>query len=295
MHRILCMLAIFALPLSHIVAQEAVTIQRTLLLPQNFYVGDQVEMRMTLRVPDMHRIEMPQHIRQPGWGSIGNIRIHSDDIHVELRIQFTSYVPGIITLPDIQLGTFRLSGVPVYVNSILKEQKQELQGLRQQLLLPHTTLFILLCLSVLFGIPLLIYLIKKPLLKIYRYLLQKYQLRKPYRQFNSQMKVLKHEMGDMSEKQFYIDLTTHLRTFLSDEVSPHCLAATSRELPAIILKEGIDKNMAERIAELFLQSDFIKFASHHNAIGEREEHFGQAEGIAHELYKEIEEQHRGNR
>ncbi len=114
-------------------------------MPPVFYVGDQVEARLTLLLPEGKALLPPLSLPTQSWVLIRDVQVRHDPPFERVTVKFVPFAPGVKTLPPLVLGDLTLDGVRISTNSLLgKEDASELEPPRDQLVLPHTELFVFL-------------------------------------------------------------------------------------------------------------------------------------------------------
>lgn len=259
-------------------AQEY-TIVKTSFIPKEYYVGDRVELRITIRSDFLDEIQPPKELPQPSWGTIHEIRIIDLGDEKDIRIIFTSYYPGTRTLPPINLGPILLSDVSIFVSSILDSNEQGLVPSRDQLILPGTQLIIILWSLLVLSIPLLWLVIFKWGRQYFEILIRRYREGLPYRRLLRSLRELTENAGTMDGRNFYITLLDLVREYLSGRIRVDARSATTRELESALKKEV--ENPADRnfIVRLFHHGDLVKFASQPSTLKSRMDHLSQLQEV----------------
>ncbi len=255
-------------------AQEY-SISRTVFLPSVYYVGDRVELRLTLRSNVLNEIQLPQDFPKPDWGEIHDIRIVDRGDEKDIRILFTSYYPGTRSLPPINLGPIVLNEISVFVTSILNNNDQDLVTSRNQIIVPGTQFFVIVWVLLLMSLPLL-------WLPIFRWgrqyltrIMARYREALPYRRLTRSLKDLTTNAGTMDGRNFYIALLDLVREYLSGRIQVDARSSTTRELEAALKKDV--RNQADRnfIIQLFHHGDLVKFASQPSTLKSRMDHLSK--------------------
>jgi len=274
MRRVPLFLVLFVLPILSIFSQSY-TVASTVFLPRVFYVGDRVEMRISLRVPQNAALERPAEMPTPQWGEIHSISVSHAGGDATVRIIFTPFRPGTQSMPVMKLGDITLEGVNVYVKSILQEGEVGLAPPRSQLLLPSTRLVIGLGVGVLVILPLGWFV-------FYRWgrsrlvgLIARYRERQPNRRMQRVLKQLSADVENRSGREFYIVLQEELRRYLSRKLDADCMSATTWELRLHLGRLTPDQNDTQLLLSLFQFGDLVKFAGKSSSARIRKEHLQQ--------------------
>lgn len=271
--------ALFLLLAAGSLSSQEYSITRTVFLPSVYYVGDRVELRLSLRSPLLDEIQLPQDPPTPSWGDIHDIRIIDRGDEKDIRILFTSYYPGTRTLPAINLGPIVLNDISIFVTSILDTNEQDLVPSQSQIILPGTQMIIILWTLLLLSIPLLWLAIFKWGRQYLGTLIQRYREGLPYRRLLRSLKELTSNAGTMDGRNFYITLLDLVRVYLSGRIQVDARSATTRELEAA-LNKGVE-NPADRnfIIRLFHHGDLVKFASQPSTLKSRMDHLSQLQEV----------------
>lgn len=251
--------------------QEA-EIERTTFLPQVFYVGDRVEMRVAFRTSPGAAPRLPQESPSIAWGTLHRVRLAEVSGGWELRVSFTPYQPGTQTLPPMELGDVYLRGIDVPVPSILDENRSELAPLRDQLLLPATRMLLAAAVAVLVLVPAVWFVFFRWGRRRFRDLLTRYRDALPYRRINRSLRQLGNEMDDMSDRDFYIQLLSDFRSYLSRRMHTEAFSATTEELAGELERYIPTEEDREAVLEVFKFGDRVKFASQRASTRARSDH-----------------------
>jgi hypothetical protein len=262
-----------------VLAAQDYSISRTVFIPSVYYVGDRVELRLSLRSSLLDQIQLPQELPQPSWGTIHDIRIIDREDEKDIRILFTSYYPGTRTLPAINLGPILLSDISIFVSSILDSNQQDLVPSRDQLILPGTQLIIILWSLLVLSVPLLWLVIFRWGRQYFALLIARYREGLPYRRLTKNLRDLTENAGAMDGRNFYITLLDLVREYLSGRIRVDARSATTRELEFALKKEV--ENPADRnfIVRLFHHGDLVKFASQPSTLKSRMDHLSQLQEV----------------
>ena len=251
--------------------QEA-EIERTTFLPQVFYVGDRVEMRVAFRISPGAAPRLPAESPSIAWGTLHRVRLAEVSGGWELRVSFTPYQPGTQTLPAMELGDVYLRGIDVPVPSILDEDRSKLTPLRDQLLLPATRMLLAAAAAVLVLVPALWFAFFRWGRRRLRDLLRRYRDALPYRRINRSLRQLGNEMDDMSDRDFYIQLLSDFRSYLSRRMHSEAFSATTEELAGELEHYIPTEEDRGAVLEVFKFGDRVKFASQRASTRARSDH-----------------------
>ncbi len=267
---LLCLILAFAAaPAAR--AQDSYTIRNAIFLPQVFYVGDLVELRLRLRLDP--GISLPTTVPVPSvpWGRIHSISAAQDGQDAEVRVDFTAFRQGTLALPPIPIGDITIQGFDIYVETIL-DDGAELSPLRDQAVLPSTNLLIAGTLTALVLVPLLWLLFVRFGRSRIRRLVERYRANQPSRRLRKSLRQLITEIDSMKGRDFYITLQEDLRRYLSQKLSVDCMSATTAELRGFldrIIEEREDRDV---LIDLFKHGDLVKFARGRSTVKKRRQH-----------------------
>jgi len=258
---------LFLLPLRIFASDLSIT--QTLFLPSIFYVGDQVELRISLRTPFADTLTVPQELPQPSWGRIDSVRILRAADDPEIRIRFTSFVPGTRTLPTLDLGSVQLEGVNIFVSSLLEDGITELAPPRDAILLPGTALLLFFQVLLLIMLPLGIWLLLRQGRPLFLKLWSRYRDGLPFRRSSRSLKLLASNMETMDARSFYIRILEETRLYLSDRLKIPALSATTSELNETLKQRIHSVEVVATIMDLFRHGDRVKFAKEPSSLESR--------------------------
>lgn len=275
--------------------QERYTVRDAIFLPQVFYVGDRVELRLRIRVDE--GVALPASAAPPAvpWGTIHSVSAAQQEQNAELRIQFTAFRQGTLALPPLSLGEITIQGFDIYVETTLGENP-ELAPLRDQAALPSTNLIVAGTLSALILLPLLwIFFVKVGRSRVRR-LVERYRANQPARRLRRSLRRLGTEVQELKGREFYIDLLQDLRRYISQKLGRDCMAATTLELQGYLEELLDDPRDRERVMDLFHYGDLVKFARRRAPVKSRRQHLETVRELVERLERSREQQvERGQR
>ncbi|MFP4205777.1 MAG: hypothetical protein ACLFRR_06775 [Spirochaetaceae bacterium] len=255
-----------------IVEPTAAQVERTTFLPQVFYVGDRVEMRVAFRTAAGASPRLPEESPTIPWGSLHGVRLGETAAGWELRVTFTPYRTGTQTLPAMRLGDVSLRSIDVPVSSILDEQRDSLAPLRDQLMLPGTRALIAGAAGLLVLIPGGWFLFFRWGRRKVRAVVQRYREALPYRRISRSLRQLAGDMNEMSDREFYIRLLSDFRAYLSKRMHADALSATTEELAAELQRYIPEAEDRQAVLDVFHFGDRVKFASRRASAEARTQH-----------------------
>jgi hypothetical protein len=254
-------------------AVEGATVVDTHFLPPDYYVGDTVDLRITLEPEPGFTISSPEELPMVSWIEFSEVEVKQAEEQWRVAVRFTPFAPGTRTLPEISLGDVTLSEIKIHTSSILEEEKAEFYGIKDQLLLPGTRIALGILVVLLFFGPVFAFGFAGRMKRFLSALLSARRGRRPYRRLSRALKELREQQANMSSKRFYILLSDELRRFLTDRTGRDFISITTSELRSQLGGElpEAEQELAERVAEMQRKSDQIKFGGANAAKREREQ------------------------
>ncbi len=253
-------------------------------LPQQFYVGDRVEMRAVVRLSRAEELTVPAPLPQLEWGDLHHIRLVPRGAEWEVRVIFTPFQPGTRTMPALNLGSVTVSGLSVHVPSIVEAGDYgEPAPPQPQVVLPGTRLWTALLVVLLVLLPLAWIVFFRRGRRYLQELLQRYRERQPYRRLLRVVKQLTASIDQIDGRAFYIALLEQMRRYISTKVGADCMAATTGEIGAYLQRLPATDADRERLLQLFRYGDLVKFASVEASVSQRATHLGELRSVVESL------------
>ncbi|TVQ35832.1 MAG: hypothetical protein EA384_15535 [Spirochaetaceae bacterium] len=253
-------------------------------LPQQFYVGDRVEMRVGVRSTAAVGLSVPEVMPQVEWGDLHHVRLVPRGTEWEVRVIFTAFRPGTRTIPPLDLGAFTVSDLSVHIPSILETQgRSEPAPPQEQAALPGTRLWITLFAVLLLLLPLLWIFTMSRGRRYLQEFIRRYRERQPYRRLVRALKTLSAGIEQMDGREFYIMLLEHIRRYLSTRLRADCMSATTAELDAYLEQLLFEAEDRRKLLELFRHGDLVKFAALPAPAEQRSEHITDLRAVADNL------------
>ncbi len=250
------LLACFALLV--MMSVTAYEVENSVFIPPSYYVGDRVELRLTLNLRRDGKL-MVSELPDVPQVEIHDILIHQDGHQAEVRIFFSSFQVGSQTLPQINLGAILLDGLRVHTSSLLAEDKQEISALQGQAVLPDTPLVVVITFGIILAVPLFIWLIRRKIVPLFTDLGLRVRQYWPYHQLLSALRKLDAAAYESDMRDFYFRLSREFRLFLSRVLPAVSMTASSSEISRVLEKQSLTPVLTGLIARLLLQFDAIKF------------------------------------
>lgn len=257
-------------------------VEKQLFLPSEYYVGDRVELRLTLSGGE-GVYTIPSRLPEASWVTIHEIHIMPERDRSELVLEFTSFMPGTRTLPLLDLGGAILGDVKIHTSSILEDTSAPFAEPREQLLLPGTLGGLIVFGFALFLGPVVVLFIAS---RGRRWLLLLGTLRRerlPRRRFYRDLKKLQEEMATLTGREFYLLMDSMIRRYLAASVSPDFSSATGREYRELSKIHFRKRDFAAPLIEMSRFSELVKFGGHRAPYRKKEEHLALAGNLVEEL------------
>lgn len=230
-------------------------------LPPKSYVGDVVELRLTVETAEGKRIKLPARYSSSDRIKIKNIRIqpHSDSL-TTVRIYFISYQTGTQALPVISLGDIALKNIQIYTNSLLTELKNSrFRGVKEQVVFPGTIARIVGVVLTVVLLPfILLFLFFKVKLWI-QIITAERKRKKPYRVARVSLKKLKSNMENTKVKSFFTELSIIIRKYLQQRMELPFLSLTTDEIKKALIIKLNNESAVSKLTDILYRSDLIKF------------------------------------
>jgi hypothetical protein len=249
-------LAVQVFPLS---GQETLKVGRQLFLPAEYYVGDSVELRLIIENKSGEELSVPADLPELPWLEIQEFSIQPSAGGTELIIRFTTFMPGTRTLPAIDLGGGVLVDLKIHAASILDDTNAPFAPSRDQLLLPGTLAGLSVLIALLFLGPILTILLAGKGRRALLRMIEAHRGRRPVRLFLKRLRTLEEELERIPGRDFYLEMGSILRTYLTDRVGHDFISATSREFSFLCGKSFEDAELASSVSKMVSLSDNIKF------------------------------------
>lgn len=240
-------------------AQQTLKAGRQLFLPAEYYVGDAVELRVAIEGTPAEELTIPDALPELPWIDIRDISVQPAGSGSEITIRFAAFMPGTRTLPPLDFGAGLLPDLKIHAASILDDTNAPFAPSRGQLLLPGTLAGLSVFVSLLFLGPILAILMAGKGRKALARMLEEHRGRRPVRLLLKRLRELEEQMGRMPGREFYLEMGTVLRSYLTGRLGRDFLSATSREFAVLCSATIDDDGLARSLSEMVSLSDRIKF------------------------------------
>lgn len=210
-------------------------VTETLFVPPVSFVGDLVEARLTLLLPEGKALLPPLSLPSQDWVLFRDVQVRHDPPFERVTIKYIPFAPGVKTLPPLVLGDITLDGVRISTDSLLgKDAPSELMPPRDQMLLPHTELLVFLAFLLLVVLPLLTWRFYRPGTQLVRMLWKRADRRRAWRQLTRDLKKLHSRALALPGPEFYTEFSRLARTYLGARFDRDFGTLTAHEVRALL-------------------------------------------------------------
>lgn len=249
-------------------AQDVSPVSEVVFVPPVSFVGDQVEARLTLILPEGKVLLPPLSLPTQDWVLIRDVQVRHDPPFERVTIKYVPFAPGVKTLPPLVLGDLTLDGVKISTNSILgKETPSELQPPRDQLLLPHTELFVFLAFLLLIVLPLAVWRFLRPTIDVVQALWRVMDRHRAWRQLGRDLRRLQARALGVPGPEFYTEFSHLARTYLGARFDRDFSTLTAHELKALL--QPLPPAWAAEWVRLVHRADVVRFDAQEPTMAER--------------------------
>jgi hypothetical protein len=282
-------------------AQPGYAVMSSGTVPLRAYVGDGVELRVRLRLVPEARARTPPALTAPkklpeaAWLELRQVRVSAaGPLEWDVRVALVSFAPGPTRLPPLDLGAIRLEGLTIETASILQEKKVEgLAPPRDQLALPGTARRLAAAVALGVGAPIAGILLSSRVARLARAASARRRRARPWGRLHRALRRLRGRLDRIGPREFYIELTAALRSYLEVRHGLEATTSTTSELRdrmrALPSAAG-EREAVEGLLGLLERADWVKFGQAAAERGELAAAAGSAEGCA----KRLEEASVGN-
>ncbi len=240
-------------------AEKGFQIKDVVFLPREFYVGDQVELRISIETEPGTMVYLPGEYPQSSLLDIHDMSITHDSGFVELRVLFTSYAPGTRSLPPVILGDVVIDNIKIHTSSLLEGGDVKFRGIRKPLLVPGTKLLMGIFIGLLFFGPVFVLGFAGTIKKRFHLAMALRKGRKPGKKLLKAIKDLEEKKDRMSSRQFYFTLSDEYRKYLLLRTGIDFLTTTSTDFGRNLGKIIDDRSFVKAASAMTMFSDSIKF------------------------------------
>lgn len=210
--------------------QERYSIKQAIFLPPVYYVGDRVEIRVRISVAEGVIPAEPSALPESDKIKIHSVRVIPMANDYDIRIEFSSYDPGIHGIPQIDMGSIVLDSIRIETSSFLDSENAEFQEIFDPLLLPGTRLLFALGIGVVLLGPFLSFGFFGFAKRFLGELIKKRKGKQPIKKLMATLHSLSEIKPPVNNRDFYFSLTVAFRRYVSARVDSSMAACTTNEL-----------------------------------------------------------------
>jgi hypothetical protein len=242
------------------------SITEAVVIPPVFTVGDAVEMRVTLVLPEGKELRPIEALPVQAWLVFQDVKIRHDPPFEHVTIKFVPFAPGEKVLPPLTLGDVILDSLRITTVSVLEPESSSsmavatgLQPPRDQLPLPHTELILLLAFVLVVILPLAVWRFLGPVVTLVAALLKHLERHRPYHRLVKDSRKLEAKISGLSGPEFYTQLLLLARNYLSRRFGRDVSSYTALEVQQMLgpLAPGTSGGWEQ----LFHKADVVRFDS----------------------------------
>ena len=240
-------------------ASAEVRLEDIEFIPPVFFVGDSVELKITVETDNPSAVTVPEILPDSEWVEIRDVYVEYGVNTVTVRALFTPFAAGTRTLPNLSLGALQLNAVKVPTQSVLGAAHEGAKRPRGQLVLPGTRLALAVVLALLASAPFLVYSGSRFIWGCFIRSRDIFLVHRPARRLRRVIKKLKTGTASESAAAWFSQLTDGLRGYLSERTGRDCRSSTTAEIGSMneFSAAGCP---AERILTVLHNGDMVKFA-----------------------------------
>jgi hypothetical protein len=236
-------------------------------VPPVYYVGDLVELRLSLLLPEGKTLLPPLSLPTAPWVLIRDVQVRHEPPFERVTIKFVPFATGIKTLPPLVLGDVTLDGVKVSTNSLLGKEPPELTPPRDQMLLPHTELFLLFCLVVILILPWIVWRLIKPAARWTTALRKRSSRRREWRRWTKEIRKLRTSALSLEGPAFYTQLSQLARAYLGSRFDEDFGTLTAAEAQEML--QPLPPAWRSEWVRLLRRSDVVRFDAQNPSDAEK--------------------------
>jgi len=243
-------------------------VTETIFVPPVSFVGDLVEARLTLLLPEGKSLLPPLSIPAQNWVLIRDVQVRHDPPFERVTIKYIPFAPGAKTLPPLVLGDITLDGVRISTNSLLgKDAPAELQPPREQMVLPHTELLVFLLFLLVIVLPVAIWRLTRPVRSFVQGWVRRSDRHRAWRQLNRDTKKLESRALALSGPEFYSEFSRLTRTYLGARFSRDFATLTAGEVRSLL--QPLPPAWTSEWVRLVHRADVVRFDAQEPPAQER--------------------------
>jgi len=203
----------------------------SVFVPPMYYVGDLVEAHLTLLLPEGKTLLPPLSLPNQPWVLVRDVQVRHDPPFERVTVKFVPFAPGVKVLPPLVLGDITLEGIRISTNSLLSKQApSELTPPRDQMLVPHTELFVFLAFLLLIVLPVTAWRFVPPVVSLVQAIRRRSDRHRAWRQLHKDLKKLQSKAMALAGRDFYTQFSHLVRTYLGGRFNRDFQTLTASEV-----------------------------------------------------------------
>lgn len=240
-------------------SQEPYTIEALRFLPPEFYVGQPVELRITLKVPESVPVAAPETLPEAEWITLRDLEVLRKGDITDIRILFISFQPGLKNLFPLDLEGISLEPIKVHTLSVLDAESPDFQDPAGPRLLPGTLFLLGTTLALLLTVPVAVITLIPGIKQRITALLLRRRRKKPYERLKKALNRLSGAEEPTQLDEFYSLLLREFRGYLAFRGGKEFLSATAGEVEGCFQRLMPDFVYANELIGMFRRGDEVRF------------------------------------
>ncbi|MDC7219718.1 MAG: hypothetical protein PQJ59_07250 [Spirochaetales bacterium] len=230
-------------------------------IPPTYYVGDPVLLQFRLVWENEKVLNPPEVLPGSEWLEIESVTVEQTGYEALVNVRFRSFITGTRSLPPLELGDITVDTLKIFTSSLVEEHDiREIQGIRENLNFPGMKILIPFFLLFLISLPYLLYLFIHLVVDKLKVLFRILFSSGPRRKVSRLVKKLETRLDDKErERAFYIDLSSGIRTYLTERTGRDFHSMTTRDI-RYLNPPPVEAALWRELVELLKMADLVKFA-----------------------------------
>ena len=270
------------------ISEQMYHITKMIVIPQKFYVGDLVELRVDFKIESGIELKAPEYLPESKWIKVEDVTYTSlTDGEMEVRIRLRSFQPGTHVIPTIPLGEIVFHDLKIHTSSILEVgDADKLRPLRGQMIIPHTWLRLSGFFLAVILFPILLY---KIISRVYLSILslRAERIKKlPFQRAKNGIGLLRKNIRRAEQRKFFIGISTVCRRYLEERLGISAQTSTTKELGSVLPVVLGEPHITAEIVSILDTSDSVKFGSRIIEMNKMEEILAKTMKIVQDIETE---------